>query len=223
MGKTAYKIKNMFKSPEQREIEARMEFNRNKRGFEKYYRELDQSIREFSQKAKEAELTGNHTNAVSCAVFVGKLQKTQTKVQGLLQRFEMMHSMQRLTGVMSKFVKACADMGYNMDSAIDLKAMWKNTAEMDMALEKMDAMSEQMDMIFDTIDSGMSQGSGTTLTPEESEAEAEALLDQIMGRHNAITYGRAETPAGLKETQEAAEPEDDTDLRLQKLMEELNG
>lgn len=223
MSKFTYNLKNAFKSKEQRELDARMEFNQNKRSFSKYYQELDASIKNFSQMAKEAELSGNHANAVSCATFVLKLQKTQVKVQGLLQRFEMMHSMQRLTGVMSNFVKACAEMGFSMDSNINLKNMWKNTAEMEKALGKLDAMSDQMDMVFETIDSGISGGQAIP-GREESEDEAKNLLEQIMGRHNATVYSMPEanvSQADLNDSQAAAEPADDTDERLRRMMEEL--
>ena len=223
MGKFTYKVKNMFKSQETRDIEAQMEFNKNRRAFTKYYQELDVTIKDFSKKAKEAELSGNHANAKSCAVFVLKLQRTQSKVQGLLQRFEMMHSMQRLSGVMTSFVDACTNMGYNMDSAINLKDLWKNTAEMDKAIAKLDAMADQMDQVFDTIDSGMNSNGEEIASQEENDAEAERLLNQIMGRHNITNYpdalqqGMAE-PAAMESSPEAA---DDTDERLQKMMEDL--
>jgi len=232
MGKMAYNLKNMFKSKEQREIEARMEFNQNKRAFTRYYQELDASIKNFSKMARDAELSGNHENAKACAMFVLKQQKTQVKVQGLLQRFEMMHSMQQLSGVMSKFVEACAKMGYSMDDSINLKKMWKNTAEMDKALNKLDAMSDQMDMIFETIDSGMNRSGDVIASQEENEMEADTLLANIMGRHNAVTY--AEPAAVQQNDQSAAVPAsmelndqgtagqaDDTDERLRRMMEDL--
>lgn len=227
MSKTTYKIKNMFKSKEQIEVEARMRFNQNKRSFTKYYKELDDSIKNFSKMARDAELSGNHANAKSCAAFVLKLQRTQVKVQGLLQRFEMMHSMERLTGVMTNFMEACADMGFYMDDAIDLKSMWKNTAAMDMALNKLDAMSDQMETVFDTIDSGMGSASEETMTAEETDAEADILLDKIMGRHNTINMASAPATAGKAAAPAAAEPAasepiaDDTDERLRRMMQEL--
>jgi len=224
MGKAMYNFKNMFKSKEQRELEAQMEFNKNRRGFTRYYNELGASIKNFSKMARDAELSGNHANAMSCSAFVLKLQRTQTKVQGLLQRFEMMHSMQRLSGVMTDFVSACANMGFNMDSTIDLQSMWKNTAAMDKAISKLDAMSDQMDMVFDTIDAGMNPSGEGIASQEENEAEAARLLDQIMGRHNDATYNSgakqiAAEPAEEKQTQ----PTDDTDERLRRMMDDLKG
>lgn len=227
MSKTTYKLKNMFKSKEQIEVEARMRFNQNKRSFTKYYKELDDSIKNFSKMARDAELSGNHANAKSCAAFVLKLQRTQVKVQGLLQRFEMMHSMQRLTGVMTNFMEACADMGFYMDDAIDLKSMWKNTAAMDMALNKLDAMSDQMETVFDTIDSGMSNTNEEAMSAEESDVEADILLDKIMGRHNTINMASTPATVGKEATPPAAEPvsnepiADDTDERLRRMMQEL--
>lgn len=223
MGKFAYKVKNAFKSQETREIEAQMAFNKNKRAFAKYYQELDVSIKNFSKMAKDAELGGNHENAKSCALFVLKLQRTQTKVQGLLQRFEMMHSMTRLTGVMTTFVKACADMGYNMDSAIDLKNLWKNTADMDKAIAKLDAMADQMDQVFDTIDSGMNSTGEAIPSQEENDADAERLLNQIMGRHVITNYPEAtqQSTAEAEAAQSAPEAADDTDERLRRMMEDL--
>ena len=221
MGKFAYNMKNMFKSKEQREIEARMEFNQNKRAFARYYQELDVSIRNFSKMARDAELAGNHENAKSCARFVVKLQRTQTKVQGLLQRFEMMYSMQRLTGVMSTFVESCANMGFNMDKNINLKDIWKNTAEMDKALGKLDAMTDQLDMVFDTIDQGMNSSSDVLPSQEEEDAEAEDILNGIMGRHNVINHPEAYQAQGAGDKDAAAEEDDDTEQRLRKMMEDL--
>lgn len=223
MSKFTYTVKSMFKSKEALEIEARMQFNQNKRSFTKYYQELETSIKTFSQMARDAELSGNHENAVSCAKFVIKLQKTQVKVQSLLQRFEMMYSMQRLTGVMTNFMKACANMGFNMDNNINLKKMWKNTAEMDKALNKLDAMSEQMDMVFDTIDSGMSSVGETNLSQEESEGEAENMLNQIIGRYNAVNtpVQSASSAQSSGAAQGASAEEDDTSERLRRMMQEL--
>ena len=218
MGKWSHKMKNMFKSPEQIEIEAKMQFNKNKRAFTKYYQELDGSIRNFSKMARDAELSGNHANAKACAGFVLKLQKTQIRVQGLLQRFEMMYSMQRLTGVMTNFMDACADMGFNMDESIDLKKMWKNTAEMDKALGKLDAMSDQMDMVFDAIDNGMSNGEGLS-TAEEHDAEAEQALDQIMGRFNDIN---APASANAASNANGGQADADAEEKLRSLMQNLN-
>lgn len=224
MGKTAYTLKNMFKSKEKREIEARMEFNMNKRAFAKYYQELDTSIKNFSRMARDAELSGNHENAKSCVVFVMKLQKTQTKVQGLLQRFEMMYSMQRLTGVMERFVEGCARMGFSMDNSINLKNMFKNTAEMDKALTKLDAMSDQMNVIFDTIDSGMNGTGDIISSQDETDAAAEELLNDIMGRHNAVQYAEPAQAVPASAGPDAPAPEaDDTDERLRRMMEELKG
>lgn len=226
MNKFTYQVKNMFKSKQQKEIEARMEFNQNRHAFQKYYQELDGKIKSFSKMARDAELSGNHENAVSCAKFMTKMQKTQVRVQGLLQRFEMMYSMQQLSGVMTNFSEACAKMGFNMNNNIDLKSMWKNTAEMDMALGKLDAMSEQMDMIFDSIDNGLNlNGNSDSLSgQEDSDAEANALLDQIMGRENVLKYGAA-APAQAVSNAEASPDEakslDDTEERLQKMLKEL--
>ena len=194
--------------------------------FTKYYQELDESIKRFSKMARDAELSGNHANAKSCAAFVLKLQRTQVKVQGLLQRFEMMHSMQRLTGVMTNFMEACADMGFYMDDAIDLKSMWKNTAAMDQALSKLDAMSDQMESVFETIDSGMNNSGEEVISEEEADSEADALLDKIMGRHNSInmTSVPAENKESVPTVAEAIAQEattDDTDERLRRMMQEL--
>ena len=224
MSKTSYKLKNMFKSKEQIEVEARMRFNQNKRSFTKYYQELDESIKRFSKMARDEELSGNHAYAESCAAFVLMLQRTQVKVQGLLQRFEMMHSMQRLTGVMTNFMEACADMGFYMDDAIDLKSMWKNTAAMDQALSKLDAMSDQMESVFETIDSGMNSSSEEMMSEEEADHEADELLDKIMGRHNSInmTSSPAEkTEAVPTAAEPIAQEIDDTDERLRRMMQEL--
>jgi len=223
MGSTGYKLKNMFKSKEQIELEARMQFNQTKRSFARYYQDLDGSIKNFSRMARDAELNGNHENAKAAAKFVLKLQSTQVRVQGLLHRFEMMHSMQELSGVMSKFMRTCADMGYNIDANIDLKGMMKDTLTMGKALNKLDAMTEQMDLVFDTIDDGMRDGNASYQSAEEQEEDAERMLDSIMGRHNAVSYPTAVGTAAVGAP--AAEPKqaetDDTDERLRKMLQEL--
>ena len=229
MSKFGYTMKHMFKSKEAIELEARMEFNKNKRSFLKYNQELDVSVKNFTKMAQEAELSGNHENAKACAKFVLKLQKTQVKVQSILQRFEMMYSMQRLTGVMTNFMKACANMGFNMDRNIDLKSMWKDTAAMDQALSKLDAMSDQMDMVFESIDSGMNLSGEAAPTQAEADADAEAYLNKIMGVYNDVNIPAAPVAAQPAAAQTAAvqQPasakpaEDETDERLRKLMQEL--
>lgn len=226
MGKVGYKLKNLFKSKDQIEIEARMQFEKNRRSFMKYYQELDVTMKNFSKMAVDAEKSGNHENAKACAKFVVKLQRTQIRVQGLLQRFEMMRSMQRLSGVYTDFVKACGEMGVSMDANIDLKSLWQNSAEMETAIGKLDAMSESMDMVFDSIDSGLSNGMGEMKTADENDAEADELLDRIMGRDNRIHNIPADSFAEKVSAQtgtQAKEAIDDEEEKLRKMMDELRG
>ena len=203
--KMLHKLGNLFKSKEQLEIEARMEFKKNQRSFQKYYNDLDKSIEIFTKMTEDAVLSGNQKNAMSAAGFVLKLQNTQTKVQGLLQKFEMMYNMQRLTGVMTNFMDACTRMGLNIDSSIDLKGMWKDTASLEMTLGKLDAMSDQMDEVFDVIDNGMNIGSADKPAKADSEEDARKLIDDIMKRHNLMVNPN---------------PDDEQD-RLNKLKQEL--
>jgi hypothetical protein len=67
--KMMYKLKNMFKSKEQIELEARMMFNRQQREFNRYYKELGASIKKYEKMAEETARNGNHQNALSCARF----------------------------------------------------------------------------------------------------------------------------------------------------------
>lgn len=244
MRKSTYKLQNLFKSKEQREIEARAEFNHNRNAFKKYERELAKSIKDFTRMAQEAELSGNHQNAVSCAQFIRKLQRSQTGVQALIQRFEMMQSATRLAGIMGTFSEACAKMGFQISDNINLKDMWRNTATIEQSLGKLDTMTQQMDMIFDSIDMGMSYPN--ELSQEESEKDAEALLDNIMGRYNTVNgvgeataapAAQVAAPEAVAPVAQAAAPqaaapqaaapqataEDDTTARLQKMMKELKG
>ncbi len=207
----------LFKTKQQKEIEEKVAFNQKKKQFEKYYRDLDTSIKQFTKMAKDAELSGNHDNARSCIRFVQKLQQMQTKVQGLLQRFEMMWSMRQMSGVMDSFVKGCAKMGVNMSKTIDLGNLGKNMAKIEIGISQMDAMVDQMDMVFDTIDSGLGGNEDMYANPDErANDDVEQMLDQIMGRHNAVTYPPAADPG---EGEAAAL--DDTDERLRKMMEDL--
>ncbi len=221
MSKFAYTMKNMFKSKEERELEAKMQFLQNKKAFERYYRELNTSIQSYSKMARDAELSGNHENALSCVKFIAKLQKTQVKVQGLTQRFEMMYSMQKLGFIMSNFSKACANMGFNLDTTINLKGAMKDMGAMDKALAKLDSMSDLMDNIFETIDSGLSSDGMDSGSSEAVDAEADRMLDQIMGRNNAIHFPTGESSGAAGGSAAAAEPLDDTDEILKRLEGEL--
>lgn len=236
MRKLTYNLQNLFKSKEQKEIEARMQFNRDRNTFKKYEKELETSIRDFTRMAEEAELRGNHQNAVTCAQFIRKLQRTQTRVQSVIQRFEMMRSAARLSSIMGTFTEACVRMGFQISENIDLKNMARNTATIEQSLEKLDTMTDQVDMIFDSIDRGM--GGSNELSQEESEQDAEALLDSIMGRYNTVNAvgtanaapaqtaaPQAVAPAAQVADPQAAAPQttaaDDTSARLNKMMEEL--
>lgn len=220
MKKIRYTLKNMFKSKEEIELEARMLYNKQQREFTRYYKELGLSIKKYEKMAEETAKSGNHQNALSCAKFVLKLRRTQVRVQGLLQRFEMMRSMQQLSGVMSNFMATCAQMGLNMDANINLKDMWKNTAMMEQSLSKLDAMSEQMDEVFNAIDGGLQDSSMEMDAEEDLDSEASAFLDQIMGRSNAInSVPTVQTEAAQPAKQEAAS--DDSSELLSKMLQEL--
>ena len=223
MRKFLYKLKNLFKSPQQIEIESRMEFERNKRSFEKYYQELDVSAKKFSKMAREAEMSGNHANALSCVKFVQTIQRSQTKVQALIQRFEMLHHAQRLGNVFTTFAKACNDIGVAMDATIDLKGLGKTVTTMEMSLGKLDALSEGMDLVFDSIDKTLVIGMGELQTESESEAEAEELLDRIMGRYNTgVMQQEATVPKNVNEASREAAANDPDEEKLRSMMEELS-
>ena len=221
MSKFSYTMKNLFKSKEERELEAKMQFLQNKKAFERYYRELNASIQSYSKMARDAELSGNHENALSCVKFIAKLRKTQVKVQALTQRFEMMYSMQKLGFIMSSFSKACANMGFNLDTTINLKGAMKDMGAMDKALAKLDSMSDLMDNIFETIDSGLASEGMDSGSSEAVDAEADRMLDQIMGRNNAIHFPTGESASTAGGSAAAAEPVDDTDEILKRLEGEL--
>lgn len=222
MGNASYKIKNMFKSKERRELEAKILFNRQKRDFEKYYKELSAIIKEYTEKAKNTALEGNHQNALSCAKFVLRMQHTQVKVQGLLQRYQMMYSMQRLANVMTNFMDTCAKMSFKMNSDINLKKMMKSTASMDEALNNLDAMADQMDEVFNVIDGYMDK---ETLDPafESNDAAAQQFLNQIMHIHNIQTTPDAPMAheAPIASEPAVAEPSSDVAERIRRLKQEL--
>lgn len=225
-GKLMYKLRNMFKSKEQIELEARMMFNKQQREFNRYYKDLGASIKKYEKMAEETARSGNHQNALSCTKFVLKLRRTQVRVQGLLQRFDMMRSMQQLSNVMSNFMSTCAEMGLNMDATINLQDMWKNTAMMEQSLGKLDLMSQQMDEVFNAIDGGLQEYGADMDSDEDMDAEANALLDQIMGRYNDIHSTVPETPNVDAVREQAAQPaqtdeSDNADERLRKMMEAL--
>jgi len=220
MKKVGYKLKNLFKSKEEIELEARMMYNKQQREFNRYYKELGISIKKYEKMAEETAKSGNHQNALSCARFVLKLRKTQVRVQGLLQRFEMMRSMQQLSGVMSNFMATCAEMGLNMDANINLKDMWKNTAMMEQSLSKLDAMSEQMDEVFNAIDGGLQESGFEMETEEDLDSEASAFLDQIMGRSNALNSIPTVQPAAAQPVQQEAAADESSEL-LSKMLQEL--
>ena len=224
-----YKLKNLFKTQQQKEIEARIQFNQDWRSFERYYRQLDSTIKGFMKMAKDAELAGNHDNARTAAIFVAKLQRTQTRVQGLLQRFKMMYEMQGLAGMMTQFMEASARMGVKISSDIDIKRMMRDTVEMEKGLSMLDAMTSQMDMVFETIDSGMTSSLGLDAESQPSEeemvSEADRLIDQIMGRHNTMTYTSAQSaqPAQPSAAQhKAPSADEDTDARIKKMLSDLD-
>ena len=220
MKKIGYTLKNMFKSKEEIELEARMLYNKQQREFTRYYKELGLSIKKYEKMAEETAKSGNHQNALSCAKFVLKLRRTQVRVQGLLQRFEMMRSMQQLSGVMSNFMATCAQMGLNMDANINLKDMWKNTAMMEQSLSKLDAMSEQMDEVFNAIDGGLQDSSMEMDAEEDLDSEASAFLDQIMGRSNALNSVPTAEPAAAQPAKQEAASDDSSEL-LSKMLQEL--
>ena len=224
--KTMYKLKNMFKSKEQIELEARMMFNKQQREFNRYYKDLGASIKKYEKMAEETARSGNHQNALSCAKFVLKLRKTQVRVQGLLQRFEMMRSMQQLSNVMSNFMSTCAEMGMNMDATINLQDMWKNTAMMEQSLSKLDAMSEQMDEVFNAIDGGLRDSDSDMNMDEDLDAEATTLLDQIIGRYNdvnAVTPAQTDVQVVKAQVVQPVQTteSDDASERLRRMMQEL--
>ena len=99
---------------------------------------------------------------------------------------------------------ACVEMGFDMDNKLDLKSMSKNTMALETTLSKLDAMSDQMDEVFNSLDGMMGSTDDQGLSDEESDAQAAALLDQIMDRHNIVSYPELSQPAAAQPV--AAQP-----------------
>ena len=94
------------------------------------------------------------------------------------------------------------------------------------ALSKLDAMSEQMDMVFEAVDAGLSESGETPLSEEENENEAEAMLEQIMGRYNNVNIpvqAAAQTSGIASEAASPSAENSDTEERLQKMLQDLKG
>lgn len=214
MGSVMYRLKNLFKTEEQINIETTMYYRKNKRYFTRCCDELGTSIEEFRKRAYNAEISGNHGNALACTAFALKLMRTQTRIHGLLERFEMLYSMQRLAGTMSRFMEGCARMGVSIDAGISLRTMTNNSAKLAMTLNKLDVMSDQLDEVFATIDGGMGGDviSGVDISGNGiSEEEVVVELNRLVGSNSLVQSKPGEATPNL----------DDTDKRLANMKEEL--
>ena len=226
MSKLTYELSNMFKSHEQREIEARIEFQRKKRDFQKYSKDLKTTIQEFEMMAINAEKSGNSKNALVCVAFIRKLQKTESAIEGIILRFRMIESTRRLSGIMENFARACRRMGYDLDANLNLKTAMKNTVELEKALAKMEAMSEQMGMIFDSIDASDMGDFGEQTSEVEVTEDDRALLDKLMHRDSLENNPTASQPTRqpiIQTKEPTPESVEDEDEKLRKLIEGVKG
>ncbi len=187
-GYMSYKLKNLFKSKETIELEAKMEYRRNERTFKNYSKELKRQIIKFQNMAVESERQGKHANAMTCMKFVDKLQRSDGKVDAILQRFEMMNAMMQMSDVMVKFMESCAKMGYRMKSDINLSRMMSDSTEMNKALMMMDSMSDQMESVFSSID-GFADDGESVEDMLDGDKLLEDRLSQLMDRGAAAPQG----------------------------------
>lgn len=189
------KIRNMVLpkpvNEQERRIEAEIAFRTQERNFKRYSTELNNSIAHFKELAYEAEQNGQHANALRAARFTRLLTATREKIEGVMQHFDLLRTLNGVGDMMVEFMNACSTLGCDLSEQIDVQALGQGEINMEKGLQRLAFMSDKVEQAFEMITSGMKDpDAGITATVED-----EAFLKDIMGENEPAIAESAPTIA----------------------------
>ena len=165
-------IRDLFKSKEQKQLEARLAIKRSIQELNKCDKSLERKKDEMIRHAQEAKRQGimqQYNMAISSLKMILGYQK---RTRAMVLQIQMAESMRDVTTMSTKFVETLGNVGKEMGALVKNADFAKNQLEFEKGMLQADNVMQQLEDFLD--------GTGMSLeemSDEEMNEEVERLID----------------------------------------------
>ena len=164
--------RDLFKSKEQKALEAKLAIKRSIQDLQKCDKSLERKKEEMIKHAQEAKrqgITQQYTMALSSLKMILGYQK---RTRAMVLQIQMAESMRDLTTMSTKFVQTLGNVGKEMGALVKGANFAQNQLDFEKGMLQADNVMQQLEGFLD--DTGMSL---EEMTDEEMNEEVERLID----------------------------------------------
>ena len=165
-------IRDLFKSKEQKQLEARLAIKRSIQELNKCDKSLERKKDEMIRHAQEAKrqgITQQYNMAMSSLKMILGYQK---RTRAMVLQIQMAESMRDLTTMSTRFVETLGNVGKEMGALVKNANFAKNQLEFEKGMLQADNVMQQLEDFLDG--TGMSR---EEMSDEEMNEEVERLID----------------------------------------------
>lgn len=165
-------IKDIFKSKEQKAMEAKLTLRRSIQDLKKCDRSLERKKEEMIRHAQEAKKQGVAQQYQMALGGLKMILGYQKRTQAMILRIQMAESMRDLTTMSSGFVKTLGSVGKEMGALVKHADFAKNQLEFEKGMLYADTIMQQLEGFMEDTDLSMEE-----MSDEEMTREVEHLID----------------------------------------------
>lgn len=165
-------IKDIFKSKEQRAMEAKLAIRRSVQELKKCDKALErkkEDLIKHGQAAKKQGISQQYEMAINSMKMILGYQK---RTRAMILQIQMAESMRDLTTMSSNFVTTLGNVGKEMGTLVQKTKFAKNQLEFQKGMLQADAVMQQLEGFLD--DTGMAM---EEMSDEDMTKEVEQLID----------------------------------------------
>ncbi len=180
----------LFKSKAERQRERHLKFMQNRKMIQRHITENEKQFDKYRALAVRAK----QTHSPQLPKIMGIMLRTQqsiSKLNELLLSLELIYQNKKQAESMGAFAVAMQAATKSMADVLDGFDPNQLSADYDKAMQQAEELDEQMDMVFDEIDSS------TTSLPAKDMADIEALIhDDVKRVENALLNSKGSSKQG---------------------------
>ena len=165
-------IRDLFKSKEQKQLEARLAIKRSIQELNKCDKSLERKKDEMIRHAQEAKRQGINQQYNMAMSSLKMILGYQKRTRAMVLQIQMAESMRDLTTMSTRFVETLGNVGKEMGALVKNANFAKNQLEFEKGMLQADNVMQQLEDFLD--------GTGMSLeemSDEEMNEEVERLID----------------------------------------------
>ena len=155
---------------QRRQIEEQLRQRQHLRDMDRNKRRLQTMIDDVSSKSVDAELAGNHKQAVQLAAEVQRLKRCQQNIGVMSAQAELVMTVSEANRAMSDMMDSSGTLAREASRMFDPAAMAQVQADLMVTDERMKMMADHQAMLYEDMDM-------------RDDADGEACLNEIMKSH----------------------------------------